>query len=207
MFGLKNIQIPGKRWAQRLRTQHIQKQQWSDASDTELRKLARAPSDHTQDTSYRPHSMHGGEANTSYQNPEPTVEPNSLRRYTSGWRFGAINGAISVSVVFFINLVVTIAFSARKDGILYDGDCDRASKLNIGLHLLINILSTVLLSSSNYCMQCLSAPTRREIDDAHSKGNWLDVGIQSIHNLRNISRKRAVVWVLLGLSSLPLHLL
>lgn len=113
--------------------------------------------------------------------------------------------------MLLINLVVTILSSARKkDGILFDGNCDRARKLNSGLHLLINVLSTVLLSSSNYCMQCLSAPTRKEVDDAHSKGKWLDIGVQSVHNLRmiyNTDRKRAVVWFLLGISSLPLHLL
>jgi hypothetical protein len=73
--------------------------------------------------------------------------------------------------------------------------------------LLINALSTILLSASNYTMQCLSAPTRSEVDDAHSTGKWLDIGVPSVRNLGRIARKRVILWWLLGASSLPLHLL
>lgn len=55
-------------------------------------------------------------------------------------------------------------------------------------------------------MQCLSAPTRKEIDRAHARGVWLDIGIPSVRNLRYISKRRVLIWALLGLSSLPLHL-
>jgi hypothetical protein len=211
MSTLYNIYALPKHWIQQLRTRQIQKQQWSGAGETQLRKIARSSSGLIQDTSYQPQSMqHVDDADFAQANITYETYPSSATRYTTGWRFGAISGAIAVSVVFLINLVVTIVFSARKDGVLFDGDCDRASRLNTGLHLLINILSTVLLSSSNYCMQCLSAPTRKEVDEAHGKGKWLDIGVQSVHNLRHIyntDRKRAVVWFLIGLSSLPLHLL
>lgn len=79
--------------------------------------------------------------------------------------------------------------------------------MNSYLHFAINLLSTILLSSSNYCMQCLSAPTRKEVNTAHAKGVWLDIGIPSMRNLRYIDRRRVILWGLLGLSSLPLHLL
>lgn len=79
-------------------------------------------------------------------------------------------------------------------------------QIKTGLHLLINALSTILLNSSNYCMQCFSAPTRKELDKAHSKGKWLDTGVMSTRNLRHIATKRVVLWWLLGVSSLPLHL-
>ncbi|PVH98173.1 hypothetical protein DM02DRAFT_596380 [Periconia macrospinosa] len=132
------------------------------------------------------------------------------RQYLQGWRFGAVNCAISASVVFFINLVVTIVCSTYRDKnqrSLYVGDCEKTRQINSGLHILINILSTVLLSSSNYCMQCLSAPTRGDVDAAHGRGKWLDIGVLSLRNLRSINRKRVMIWALLGLSSLPLHLL
>jgi hypothetical protein len=114
-------------------------------------------------------------------------------------------------VVFLINLVITIwgswnPKSGGDAGILYTGDCEKVRQLNVGIHVLINILSTVLLSGSNYCMQCLSAPTRKEIDEAHAKGVWLDVGIPSVRNLDMIKTQRFVLWLLLGFSSLPLHL-
>lgn len=56
-------------------------------------------------------------------------------------------------------------------------------------------------------MQLLVSPTRREVNKAHNKGRWLDIGVPSIRNLRSISPIRVVIWVVLGLSSLPLHFL
>lgn len=56
-------------------------------------------------------------------------------------------------------------------------------------------------------MQCLSAPTRSEVDKAHSQGIWLDIGVPSVRNLRRLSTPRIVLWWLLAISSIPLHLL
>ena len=56
-------------------------------------------------------------------------------------------------------------------------------------------------------MQCLSSPTRSEIDKAHSQGIWLDIGVPSVRNLRRLSKTRIVLWWLLAISSIPLHLL
>ena len=52
-------------------------------------------------------------------------------------------------------------------------------------------------------MQCLGSPTRDEIDKAHAKGRWLDIGVPTMRNLLNINAKRTVLWVLLALSSAP----
>jgi hypothetical protein len=133
--------------------------------------------------------------------------------YTRGWRFGVLACASGACTVFVINFVATI-WTLAKYGvgiggrqILFEGSCEETRKLNLGVHLLINVLSTILLSSSNYCMQCLSAATRKDIDAAHAEGVWLDIGVPSFRNLRRIRKKRAALWWLLGLSSLPLHLL
>ncbi len=56
-------------------------------------------------------------------------------------------------------------------------------------------------------MQCLSSPTRNEIDKAHSQGIWLDIGVPSVRNLRRLSTTRIILWWLLAFSSIPLHLL
>lgn len=117
-------------------------------------------------------------------------------------------------MVFVINLILTIWAATKSgkgsghgEGVLAQGPCDHIRLWNTAAHFLINMLSTVLLSSSNYCMQCLSAPTRREVDEAHARGSWMDIGIPSVRNLGKIARKRTALWWLLGLSSLPLHLL
>lgn len=134
----------------------------------------------------------------------------SYRQRLSGWRSGVLQFAICASVVFLINLVVTIWGSVShktNEGILEQGECKRVKNLNSGLHVLINVLSAVLLSGSNYCMQCMTAPTRDEVDRAHATQRWLDIGVPSFRNLRRIGRGRLILWLLLGLSSLPLHLL
>lgn len=72
--------------------------------------------------------------------------------------------------------------------------------------LAINILSSLLLGASNNCAQLLSSPTRHDIDKAHAKGKWLDIGVPSVRNLGHISGWRVLLWALLFLSSIPLHL-
>ena len=116
------------------------------------------------------------------------------------------------SFVFVVNLTTTIVFktSYKSDsdlGTLYHGDCGTSSRLSTGLHLVINLLSTLLIGSSNFCMQLLAAPTRAEVDKAHKEHRWLDIGVPSIRNLKSIAFKRRVLWAMLGLSSVPLHFL
>lgn len=111
-----------------------------------------------------------------------------------------------------MNLIFTIwavSNSGVKDGLgtLQDGSCKRTTALTFWIHLAINVLSTLLLGASNYSMQCLSFPTRSEIDKAHGQGVWLDIGVPTVRNLRRLSTIRIVLWWLLAVSSIPLHLL
>ncbi|KIK55855.1 hypothetical protein GYMLUDRAFT_174976, partial [Collybiopsis luxurians FD-317 M1] len=86
------------------------------------------------------------------------------------------------------------------------GDCDTVGHVSIGIHLVINILSTLLLGASNYVIQSLCAPTRSEVEKAHSRGSWLDIGVQSVRNLKHQSRSKRTLWLALFLSSIPLHI-
>ena len=134
-----------------------------------------------------------------------------MKRAFSGWRTGLMISLGCTGVVFVLNLVLNL-WAIRKfgipnrNGILVQGECSKTRTASIWIHLAINILSTLLLGASNYCMQILTAPTRHEIDRAHAKGRWLDIGILSIRNLRWISIERVCIWTLLALTSLPLHL-
>ena len=119
--------------------------------------------------------------------------------------------AVTASVVFLVNLSLTI-WAAAKYGIrggigtIHDGSCSSTKNMSLWSHLAINVLGTALLSASNYCMQCLTAPTRHEIDRAHQRRIWLHIGVPSVRNLSHISRIRTILWLLLALSSIPLHL-
>ena len=114
--------------------------------------------------------------------------------------------------VFLLNVILTI-WAIRTYGTqngyatLVQGECSKTRKASTWIHLVINVLSTLLLSASNYCMQILTAPTRPEVDCAHAQGRWLDIGVPSVRNLKWISVRRVCIWICLGLSSLPLHLL
>ena len=132
-------------------------------------------------------------------------------RKLNGYHFGVMCCAWTSAVVLVINLITTI-WGIKKFGIinglvtLQVGACSSTSGLGFWLHLIINGLSTLLLGASNYSMQCLSSPTRSEIDRAHRKCIWLDIGIPSVKNLRRVSWSRIVLWWALAISSIPLHL-
>jgi len=130
-----------------------------------------------------------------------------------GWRMGLLIGSCTTAFVLCCNiaLVVVALLRNKKDSHsvlnLITGSTAATSQWSTIFHVLINVLSTILLGASNYTMQVLSSPTRSDIDVAHVKDGWLDVGLLSLHNLRFLPRGRVALSLLLGLSSIPLHLL
>ncbi|KAI4102204.1 MAG: hypothetical protein LQ339_004728 [Xanthoria mediterranea] len=118
--------------------------------------------------------------------------------------------SIAAVVVLVINVAATVYFKVKWKttgdlGTIYRGECSKAQQLSSRLHIVINILSTILLSISNVCMQLLAAPTRQEIDEAHGKFIWLDIGVPSFRNLWHINIKRRVILIFLAVTSIPLH--
>jgi hypothetical protein len=118
------------------------------------------------------------------------------RRHFSGYKVGVSGGAVLVALVLLLNIAFTIVAVVRYKipagmPLLYQGSCERVNLISLWLHLLINLLSSALLSVSNYCMQILSAPTRAEVDDAQTKRDWLEIGLQSARNLTKISPQRS----------------
>lgn len=73
---------------------------------------------------------------------------------------------------------------------------------------MINILSTALLGASNYCMQCLAAPSREQVDKAHNQKTWVRIGVPNIIDLvRYQTGKRRFLGSILLITSLPIHLM
>lgn len=73
----------------------------------------------------------------------------------SGWRAGILSCSLTAFGVLIINLILMIWAIAKHKldagyGILYAGNCGQTRTINATLHILINILSAVLLSASNY---------------------------------------------------------
>lgn len=128
----------------------------------------------------------------------------------SGWRGGLLAAIGICSLVLLLNILLAVLAAIvwkPEDGIstAFTGSCRTAARWTTSLHLLINLFSSALLGASNYSMQRLVAPTRKEIDHAHAKKRWLDIGMPSIRNVAYINRWRALLWILLALSSVPLH--
>ncbi|KAM5347623.1 hypothetical protein ACJ41O_007447 [Fusarium nematophilum] len=121
-------------------------------------------------------------------------------QYFSGWRLGLAIAASAAALVTIINFLFLTIVRPRLD-------MSAAKQCSIWLHLGINILANVLLGAGNYTQQVLTAPTRQDIDRAHGRMQWLDVGVSSLHNLGTISTRRVAAWTALALSSLAIHLL
>ncbi|KAK8166580.1 hypothetical protein IWX90DRAFT_217352 [Phyllosticta citrichinensis] len=86
-------------------------------------------------------------------------------------------------------LLMNIAFAASSiynfqmdsyTGQYFAGKCSSVKVANRWIHLGINVLSSLLLLSSNYCAQILMVPTREEVDRAHARKAWFDIGAQSL---------------------------
>ncbi|KAH0563315.1 hypothetical protein GP486_002121, partial [Trichoglossum hirsutum] len=143
-----------------------------------------------------------------YETPTPHRETTSKRER---WKFHGYTGL--AIFVLLVNTIFTLIASIKYGldsgiGTFYSGSCQLSKSTGVWTHLLINILGTLLLAASGYSMQCLCSPTREDVDRAHTRGNWLDIGVPSFRNLRRLGgRGRWWLWWCLLLSSVPLHLL
>ncbi|KAE8374338.1 hypothetical protein BDV26DRAFT_45048 [Aspergillus bertholletiae] len=141
--------------------------------------------------------------------PIKAPDPNHFH----GWRVGTLISCILVGICLGLNVAATIyvrvTYPPSRDnlGIMQESGCDHIHSIDSRLHYALNVIATVLVSASNYNMQCLTAPTRGEVDRAHAQRKWLDIGVHSIRNLSFIRRAKLVLWLALLLSTLPLHLL
>ncbi|KAI1452582.1 hypothetical protein F4805DRAFT_472335 [Annulohypoxylon moriforme] len=126
---------------------------------------------------------------------------------------GIVSCMLVVALAFILNLSLLLYLVIRDDGFKSYGDlftesCDQMKTIETVVHLIINILSSMVVTATNYCSQILVAPTQAEVTRAHEKGDWLETGVPSFHNLLygRISGKRRLIWTIIMISSVPLHL-
>lgn len=117
-----------------------------------------------------------------------SVDPGVKQSRFTGWRFGVLCACFGVAVCLLaelIFLITALAVDIPKGGIgtLYSGSCEKVRNLTIWVLLPLNVMGTILIGCSNYAMQCLGASTRKDIDDAHSSGHYVNIGISSVQNL------------------------
>jgi hypothetical protein len=132
--------------------------------------------------------------------------------FLGGWHAGLLRAFLLSLVALIVNIsVYAWLFSTYEvesgTATIRRGSCEGIRNANTGIHAALNVLSTLILGASTYAMQGLTAPTREEVDVAHAKGKWVEIGTQSLRNLFYIRKRNAWIWAVLGITSLPFHLL
>jgi len=122
----------------------------------------------------------------------------SKKKLSQGWRASVVVIVATMFVLLiaaFMCLAVVISGEGRSDGrwAIFQGSCEAAARVDWGLHAIINIVAMIFFSGANYVFQALTSPTRDEVNAAHVRGRWLDIGIPSFRNLKYIGRRRAAV--------------
>lgn len=142
-----------------------------------------------------------------------TVSEPHNRSLPQGWQLGTLSSCAFVGAVLCFNVAFTIYLIATHPpssdgvGVVAMGNCSTISSSSTIIHILINICSSVVVAASNYNMQCLTAPTRADVDDAHKRGKPLQIGVQSLGNLRFVRWWKICMWIALTFSTVPLHFL
>ncbi|KAI1843061.1 hypothetical protein JX266_010750 [Neoarthrinium moseri] len=111
-----------------------------------------------------------------------------FKRRFKGWRRAAIINTCLVSILLLtLSIVLVIAYAKSEE----DGQ--------------VAVIFTAACGTER-TEKVLNSPTRPELDVAHSKGSWLDIGVPSARNAFRVSRIRTIYWVFFFLSSVPIHL-
>ncbi|ROT41134.1 hypothetical protein SODALDRAFT_376843 [Sodiomyces alkalinus F11] len=119
-----------------------------------------------------------------------------LRRWIIGWKGGVILNAATGALILLPTVVFFVTALSRHQGgeaRLLEGSCELVRRLDFGLHAALNFFVVVVLMGANYAYQVLTSPTRVEVDMAHARKKWLDIGIPSLRNLAFVAKRRAVL--------------
>ncbi|KAE8136603.1 hypothetical protein BDV38DRAFT_283815 [Aspergillus pseudotamarii] len=111
------------------------------------------------------------------------------------WIKGALFCTWGASIILALNSIMAIVAT----GIGYAKPSNKGQLESIAL--------TLLLAASNYVMQCLGAPSRSDVDQAHKQRKWLDIGTFSMRNFAAMDGWRKILWTLLLISSTPIHMI
>jgi hypothetical protein len=146
--------------------------------------------------------------------PRPALQ--SLLLFLTGWRCAAVFMVLLTGLLALVLLGTLLLSLYGLDGsskaigvstLLFRGHCEASTQYNFWAHLAINFVASGVLASSNFFMQVLVAPTRADVDRAHAKGRALEIGVQSWRNLFHVRFLHRAFWILLAISTVPLHLI
>ena len=136
-----------------------------------------------------------------------------LNSIFSSWKTSAKVGLCLTIPTLLVSACVLIWGHSREldpftgDNVVFEGDCDSSASINTWSSGVINVTSALLLACSHSVVQILLAPTPANIESAHSRGKWLDIGIPSLTNWGSMGLWQTVVCISLITTSLPLSVL
>ena len=111
----------------------------------------------------------------------PLVKPSTRARWFSGWRTGAYSAAGLALCSLVVNVVAAIWLHSHPDSDsnlveVFKGHCDTVARVDTWVHLIINILSTLLLAVSNYCCNaCAPRIGKKSIKHITKVVSWTSV--------------------------------
>lgn len=116
---------------------------FTDGSESKLEPLAKQESSGSPTLKATPHSreLPTGKSITILKRPRTTIL--------------VIIGLTSLTLILNIVWLSWAAANSTPgygDSVIFRGDCSKVKQLKLWLHVLINILSTVLVTGSSYCM-------------------------------------------------------
>jgi hypothetical protein len=124
--------------------------------------------------------------------------------------FISLGTAVSAGTIAYFTLHTTEGYSmlSLQSITLFTGQCDSSLQTyNLVAHFLINGLGTIVLASSNYLQQICSSPSISEIAMRVGQGRDFQFGSNSPGSVFRQKFTLTLVWILLVLTSLPLHLM
>ena len=132
--------------------------------------------------------------------------------FWQGWRAGVlVNSCLAILTLAIVIACLVVAILRSGAGAantaIHSGSCTASSSINWLLHAAISVLVVVLVTGANYAFHVLSSPTRTEVDAAHARGKWLDIGVPSVRNFPQIARSRGVMAMVLLVSVVVLQVM
>lgn len=128
------------------------------------------------------------------------------------WRIIVIVNTIfaGLSLIIYLAFLIWVHNNLHLiDGVanLFSGTCYQASRTEAYADFATCAFAVLLFAAGSHGVQLLLSPTRDEVENAHSRGRWVHIGIGGPRNMKWVSKRRLLQAVLLAATSTLLPLL
>jgi len=97
----------------------------------------------------------------AYQLPELLAKDRDASSTFAGWRMGAFLNITLMALCLLVEIMMltaavlsdTVSSDSKYDGVVYRGSCKVSKRWSTIISLLLNVIATLTIGSSNYMMQ------------------------------------------------------